>query len=115
MLDTFRGRDICDLETRVTRRRAMSQLPKILVVEDDDAVARSIARAVRRHACVARARSVAEAIQLLDTEGSLPLILDVKLTDGSGFDVLSYARSIDRHVPALVLSGDSTYVNRAYT
>lgn len=93
----------------------MSKLPVVLLVEDSASVARAVALYLRDTATVETLTSVVEAIDYLDTHPPLPLIVDVKLTDGSGFDVVAHGRSLDPDLPVLVMSGDSSFVNRAYS
>lgn len=92
----------------------MPRLATILVVEDDPAVVRGIARGLRAEASVESVGSVVTAIEFLDRHGPKPLVVDVRLPDGSGFDVVAYARGLDTRVAALAMSGDATFGNRAH-
>ncbi|MGH7280232.1 MAG: response regulator transcription factor [Polyangiaceae bacterium] len=91
----------------------MSGSPKFLIVEDDIAVARAVARALRPRPAVI-AISARKALSFLDDNPGNPLIIDVRLPDGSGFDVLDRARAHDPLVDALMMSGEASFVNRAF-
>jgi FixJ family two-component response regulator len=93
----------------------MSKLPLVLLVEDSAPVARTVTRALQRTAKVDHVSSVFEAIDYLDRRANLPpLIVDAKLPDGCGLDVVVHARAREPRLPALAMSGDTTFVNRAY-
>lgn len=78
---------------------------KLLVVEDNDAVARLIITVVASdELAVARARSCAEARELLNSDRFDALILDVMLPDGTGYDLLSNLRAEGMSLPVLMLT-----------
>ena len=78
---------------------------RYLVVEDDAAFARSVARHLRRHGTVAIAYTATEAAEMLTREpGYCGLVLDVSLPDGSGLDLLRDIRESGDDTPALVLT-----------
>jgi DNA-binding NarL/FixJ family response regulator len=76
-----------------------------LIVEDDDAVARGLARWLSLVGPVECVGTVAEARVALGSKAWAGLILDLTLPDGSGFEVLEYARTLDETLPALILTG----------
>ncbi|HKW47412.1 MAG TPA: ATP-binding protein [Gemmatimonadaceae bacterium] len=82
--------------------------PGVLVVEDDDAVARVLGIMLRRdgHA-VTRASTVAEARQALARQRPSVMLLDMKLPDGSGLDLLEHIAGHHdlQELPVVVLSG----------
>ncbi|GAA1929454.1 response regulator transcription factor [Nocardioides hwasunensis] len=66
---------------------------RVLVVEDDDRVARGLIRALLRHGYrVLRAASVAEALELIDEESPDVALVDMGLPDGDGGDVVRRLR-----------------------
>jgi two-component system catabolic regulation response regulator CreB len=76
---------------------------RVLVVEDEPAIAESVAYALRRDGFQpALAASVAEAEQAVD-EATL-MILDLMLPDGSGFDLIGRLRKRGLKTPIIVLS-----------
>lgn len=90
---------------------------RFLVVEDDEAVARAIARMLRPHGPAVAVHSVSDALVALDGSNDWAgLVLDVRLPDGNGFDVLQRAKIKNPTIPALVVTGysDEASVNRAY-
>ena len=90
---------------------------RFLVVDDDEAVARAIVRMLRPHGQAVAAHSVSEANVALDgSDDWSALVLDVRLPDGTGFDVLVRAKAMNPTIPALVVTGfnDEASVNRAY-
>jgi two-component system KDP operon response regulator KdpE len=80
----------------------------VLLVEDDDAVARVLGIMIGRdgHA-VTRAATLKEARQALASHRPSVVLLDVKLPDGSGLDLLDDLASTPglEEVPVVVLSG----------
>lgn len=90
--------------------------PLFLVVEDYQPTARAIARLLRREGTTLVAHNVSEAMDALGTTTHLTAaIVDIRLPDGSGFEVLEAVRRRDPAVPLLVVSSlyDHETVNRA--
>ena len=89
-------------------RAADGNPPDVLVVEDDDAVARVLGIMLRRdgHA-VTRASTLAEARDALAKQKPSVILLDMKLPDGSGFDLLDETADDPglEQIPVVVLSG----------
>jgi two-component system catabolic regulation response regulator CreB len=78
-------------------------MPRILVVEDEPAIAESIAYALRRDGfTVGLASTLAEAERELD--GTDLVVLDLMLPDGSGFDLIGLARQRAHPVAVIILS-----------
>lgn len=76
-----------------------------LVVEDDRAFARTVARHLRRHGTVSIAYTASEAEEMLKRERRYSgLVLDVHLPDGSGLELLRAIRESGDDTPALVLT-----------
>ena len=77
---------------------------RVLLVDDSAAVLRSLSRmftSLENIEVIGRARSVSQAIDLVDTIKPDVVILDISFPEGSGFDVLSHIRR-DR-IPAQVI------------
>jgi len=95
--------------------------PRVLVVEDNDLVARAFELLIESYTEVTLAANAAQARQALEAyrvSGEFTaLVLDIRLPDGSGLDVLEHARSSGYEGPALVYSGnhEPSELNRAFT
>ena len=89
-------------------RSADDSSTSVLVVEDDDAVARVLGIMIRRdgHA-VTRASTLAQARQALATQKPSVILLDMRLPDGSGLDLLDEIGNTTglEQLPVVVLSG----------
>ncbi|HEY3595387.1 MAG TPA: response regulator transcription factor [Polyangiaceae bacterium] len=86
-------------------------MPRVLVVEDEPAIAESIAYAMRRDGFgVVLASTLAEAEREL--EGSDLVVLDLMLPDGSGFDLLALARQRSPSVAVIILSSRDDVADR---
>jgi PAS domain S-box-containing protein len=93
---------------RDVARAADDTPPGILIVEDDDAVARVLGIILARAGhTVMRADSLAEARKALAGKRPAVILLDMKLPDGSGFDLLDHMSETPGldEVPVVVLSG----------
>ncbi len=92
----------------------------VLIVEDDDEVARRLCSTVARHAQVVRASSITEALKAIEDSPPtrwLAAILDVGLPDGSGLAVARELRTKCPKLLVIILTGylDHEIVNTAYT
>lgn len=87
-----------------------------LIVEDDKAVARSLARWMTLIAPVECVGTVAAGRTAVASKKWAGLIIDLVLPDGSGFEVLEYARTLDETLPALILTGhlNRDFANRSF-
>jgi two-component system catabolic regulation response regulator CreB len=86
-------------------------VPKILVVEDEPAIAESCAYSLRRDGyTVTIAPTLAAAEHELD--GADLVILDLMLPDGSGFDLLAKARRASTGAAIIVLSSRDSEADR---
>jgi CheY-like chemotaxis protein len=82
--------------------------PGVLVVEDDEAVARVLGIMLRRDGhSVTLAASVSEARKALAEHRPSVILLDMKLPDGSGLDLLDHLHTTPglEQLPVVVLSG----------
>lgn len=88
---------------------------KYLVVEDDDTVARTVARCLRRSGAVRVAPTFAEARRTLErAEPWTGFVFDVGLPDGCGIRLLESVRTAGVDTPALLLTASrEDYVIRA--
>lgn len=87
---------------------------RLLIVEDDDSLHRGIAFTLRQEGYeVDGARSFCEAIELIDRKRFDLIVLDVRLPDGSGFELCSYVRqTADTPIVFLTASDQETDVVR---
>src|SRR5262245_19487362 len=81
-------------------------MPRILVVEDEPAIAESIAYSLRRDGfTVTVAKALSEAERELAHGGAVDLVvLDLMLPDGSGFDIIGQLRRGHAGTAVIVLS-----------
>ena len=83
----------------------------ILLVEDDDEHARLVVQTLEEalgDTIVARARSAADAAELLTGSTWALAIVDSQLRDGHGLDVLDALRAHDPSLPVVLLTGESS-------
>jgi DNA-binding response OmpR family regulator len=86
-------------------------MPRILVVEDEPAIAESISYGLRREGYqVGIAACLADAEQQL--EGVDLVVLDLMLPDGSGFDLLGQIRKRPTSVAVIILSSRDAEADR---
>jgi PAS domain S-box-containing protein len=92
--------------SQATEVAAHNTPARVLVVDDDEVVLRSLVRAlVRRGLVVREARSFAEAIEALAAEEPDLLVTDVNLGDGNGLDLLRLTSAPTSPFSTLVISG----------
>ncbi len=85
----------------------------ILLVEDSDAVALGLKYALEEDGyCVFRAASAAEARRLVFQEGFSLIILDIRLPDGSGFDLCREFRAAGLQLPILILTARDETIDK---
>jgi len=86
-------------------------MPRILVVEDEPAIAESISYGLRRDGyTVVIAPTLADAER--EVEGVDLVVLDLMLPDGSGFDLLGKVRQKDTAIAVIVLSSRDAEADR---
>jgi len=90
--------------------------PDFLILEDDPAVSRAIARLLAAYGNTRIARTCADGIAAVDAKRPVALIVDEHLPDGSGLEVLQRVMSAANPPSALVLTGsdDADVANRAF-
>jgi DNA-binding response OmpR family regulator len=85
----------------------------LLVVEDDEKLARSMRRFLtRRGFSVRLAETESHALAVLDEATPDAAILDVHLAGGSGLDVLEHLRQAGASIPTIVMTADDSLAVR---
>ena len=90
---------------------------KLLIVEDDPSLGRSLHRGTRGFFEPVIAGSVKQALEILDAGLDVAgAVVDIGLPDGTGFEVVAALRKLSEEVPVLVLTGsnDPAAINRAH-
>ncbi len=77
-----------------------------LIVEDEAAFARSLARHFRKHRPTDIVHTLSEARHALGSGDYIGVILDLRLPDGFGLDLLTQIREAHEELPVLVLTGE---------
>ncbi len=86
---------------------------RILVVEDDPAVARGLAYGLREEGFQIRvAKTGGEALDLVDSWKPELILLDIRLPDISGFDVCKTVRGKGLRMPILILTARDEEVDK---
>lgn len=81
------------------------QNPKILIIEDDKAVARSLHDGLAKEGYVIQiSQSGSAGIEATQNDQPHLIILDIRLPDGSGFDFCRKIRQAGLHQPILILT-----------
>ena len=89
------------------QRGAVSERDAILVVDDDESVARALQRVLSAHGRdVVIARDGQAAIELLMTRRFDMVLSDIQMPRMSGVDLLSVVRAYDLDVPVVLMTGD---------
>ncbi len=85
----------------------MTERPEFLIVEDDAALARSLARIVGEYGEVSIAPTVQQARYALTQDRPWAgVVLDLNLPDGFGLDLLTEIRAEGTVLPVMVLTGE---------
>ena len=88
----------------------------ILIIEDDDLIAKSIAMAIKDEGHFCDICNTAEEGLSAAREGDFDaIILDINLPDGDGFQVAKTIRRLNLPVPVLVVSGRASVTNKVAT
>jgi DNA-binding response OmpR family regulator len=78
---------------------------KILLIEDDPAVARSLQDGLQRHGFEVTWKDTgSQGVQHARTQNPHLILLDVRLPDGSGFDFCKQIRQLGLHQPLVMLT-----------
>ncbi len=86
---------------------------RILIVEDERAVARSLEYGLAKEGFeVLWAKTANEALDLARTRNPRLILLDIRLPDGSGFDVCRQLRSEGKRQPILILTARDEEIDK---
>ncbi len=86
---------------------------RILIVEDERAVARSLEYGLAKEGFeVLWAKTANEALDLARTKNPRLILLDIRLPDGSGFDVCRQLRSEGKRQPILILTARDEEIDK---
>ena len=84
-------------------------MKRILIVDDEENIGRSLRLILEREGyAVAVCRSAAEFEQCAEARRADAFLLDVRLPDGSGIDLLRAIRQAENAAPAIMISGHGT-------
>ena len=82
---------------------------RVLIVDDEENIGRSLRMILEREGyAVSVCRSVAEFNRHADAQRADAYLLDMKLPDGNGIDLLRAARQNGATAPAVMISGHGT-------
>ena len=96
------------------KRFSMTPVKKLLVVEDDEVASMSIAELIRDNDVeIARVGTGREALEVMRTGGLDCVVLDLRLPDMNGFDLLDLVQGEDslRDLPIVVFTGKDLTVD----
>jgi two-component system response regulator RegA len=80
--------------------------PTVLVVDDDEPYRERLVRAFGRHGFVARGAACAkEALERARELGPRYAVIDLRLPDGSGLDLVRELKAVDARITMVVLTG----------
>lgn len=92
---------------------AATMVTRILLVEDDPAIARTVAYVLEREGwCVTHCLQLRDARAQLQHQTIDALVLDLGLPDGNGLELLRALRAKDSLLPVLVLSAQGEELDR---
>ncbi len=81
---------------------------RLLLVEDDDALARVLSHAIEDEIPVDTVRYAAAAQHALARHGYAGVVIDERLPDGSGLDLAASVRAADSRLPMLLHTADES-------
>jgi DNA-binding NtrC family response regulator len=87
--------------------RVMDFPAKVLIVEDDNAMAQMCAKLIRRHGHTALiANSCHDALVIVREAGDIDVVLsDIQMPEISGFQLLSALHDVDSTLPVILMTG----------
>ena len=91
----------------ILRANHPSGRPHVLIIEDEPLFARSLRRALARTCEPTVARGVCEAREALHGRHWDAFLVDVRLPDGYGIELLAPIRERHRHEPIVIMTGGS--------
>lgn len=85
----------------------------VLVVDDVVVILMRVSQILSNEANIFGARSVSEALKIIDKQDIDLFILDINLPDASGISLLRYIRTFKRHTytPVVILTGNASRTN----
>ena len=86
-------------------------MTRVLIVEDESAIAESLLFALRRDGFTVTHESTLHAAESQLTECDL-VVLDLMLPDGSGFDLLAKLRALGQRTPVIILTSRDDEADR---
>jgi DNA-binding response OmpR family regulator len=85
---------------------------KVLILEDDASLLEGLEYSFKKHNFnTSTTKNVRDAIDLISKNKYDLLLLDVTLTDGSGFEVCDFARNQEIYIPIIFLTASDEEVN----
>jgi two-component system, NtrC family, response regulator HydG len=92
---------------RIAGIRVMDFPAKVLIVEDDNAMAQMCAKLIRRRGHIAViANSCQDALSIVKGAGDIDVVLsDIRMPEISGFELLSALRDVDSTLPVILMTG----------
>jgi YesN/AraC family two-component response regulator len=94
-----------DGSLRVVAASARSPRRRVLIVEDDLTFRQLIALALDETYDILHASTAAEALRIVDDEAVAAIVLDFRLPDATGLDVLAGVKAARPEVPVIVITG----------
>ncbi len=91
---------------------------KILVIEDEDGAREIIARCLKRKGYFTLSAATAkDGLELVRKEHPNIILLDIRLTDGSGLEVLKEIKELDRNMKVIMVTAleDELTIHQAKT
>lgn len=80
-------------------------MSRILIVEDDIAFSQILESFLKRKNYeVSTVATMKNAIEVLENKGADLLLLDYRLPDGTGIDILEHQKKLDHHLPAIIMT-----------
>lgn len=81
---------------------------QVLLIEDDDALRTSLAQSLDLEGItVIQANGFAQARRTIRANFAGVILSDIRMPHKDGFDVLSYAQSVDKELPVVMLTGEA--------
>jgi PAS domain S-box-containing protein len=83
---------------------ARDKKPRVLHVEDDESICTLVSMALSPEVDIVTANTLAKARELLSSQTYDLIVLDIRLPDGSGIELLSELRVSSSHMPVVLFS-----------
>jgi CheY-like chemotaxis protein len=97
------------------QKRPMGTARKVLIVEDDVAMAQMCAKLVRRQGHIPMvARSCRQALSLVRENADIDAVLsDIQMPNMSGIELLTQLQELDTHLPVILMTGYANIISAA--